>query len=182
MSERERRAVARYLIDIWLREWRSRRRRPLAHETLISAYSDARHLVDRFVGNKFNFLGGPRSARCNLGQMVGRSSDAVPAALADTAELVIRYLDEAGDLASAKPASRERDRQIIRTMAAGYFHSRDFNDSKVGWGLGLSHTSVRDRRLARSARIMAALHRDCPDLWDAKGYPVHQFALTAAAA
>jgi hypothetical protein len=154
------------------------------HETVIASYSEGRHTVDRFVGNRFTYLGGPRGVHSSLGNLTGSSGASVPAALADTAELVLRYLNEAGDLASAKPQSIEVDRRIIELMAASYFHSggREFNDSAVAREVGLSHTSVRDRRLARSARIMAALHRDAPDLWDAKGFPVHQFVLTASAA
>jgi hypothetical protein len=100
-------------------------------------------------------------------------------ALADTAEAVLTYLDEAGDLASAKPRSKEIDKKIVRELAADYFHSQQINDSAVGRRVGLSHTSVRDRRLSRSARIMAALHKIAPDLWDPKGRPTNEFVLTA---
>jgi hypothetical protein len=183
LSESERRAVARFVIGVWRNEWKRRRRRPVPHETIIAAYCEARHTVDRFVGNRFNFLGGPRSARCNLGQMVGGSSgETVPAAEADVAELVIRYFNEGGDLASAKPQSTIVDRRIMELMAAAWHRDHEVNDSDVGRTIGLSHTSVRDRRLARSARIMAALHENCPDLWGSNGHPAHDFEITAAAA
>jgi hypothetical protein len=95
------------------------------------------------------------------------------APLADQAEAVIKYLEKAGDLAKAKPASIEVDRRIIETMAATYHRDREINDSDIGRKFKLSHTSVRDRRIARSARIMAQLHKDCPSLWNAKARPVN---------
>jgi hypothetical protein len=171
LTHAERRDAARFIADVWQHQRRRLRRRPQPHETVIAAYAAGREILDAFVGDKLRFLGAPRDACCALGDFAAATRSR-PSALADQAEAALRYLEEAGDATNAKAASIAVDRRIIETMAATYHRDREINDSDVGRMIGLSHTSVRDRRLARAARIMAQLHRDCPDLWSDKSGPV----------
>ena len=120
LTAAERRDAARFMRDIWRYEHKARRRRPHASETVISAYATAREILDAWVGNPFKFLGAPRVARGCLSDLTGGGSK-VPAQLADAAEAILRYLDQAGDLATAKPESVAVDRRVIETLAADYF-------------------------------------------------------------
>lgn len=172
-TDAERRDVALFVRDVWRHERKRRRCRPAPHETLIAAYAAADAIVAAEVGNTFRYLGaphGPRSCLSTLTSAVTKMS----ARLGDQAALVLEYLDAAGDRPGAKPESVEIDRRIIRTMARDYHRTYHFNDSAVGKQLGLSHTSIRDRRVARAARVMSRLHADAPSLWSGKGRPVDE--------
>jgi hypothetical protein len=182
----DRLSAARFVADVWHNERKCRRRRPAPHEVVIASYAAATEILDAFVGsNQFRYLGAPREARTCLYALTGGGTK-VPSRLADQAEVTLKYLDQAGDLLTARAESKDADRRIMQAMASTYFRRRagrtirDVNDSEIGRSVGLSHTSVRDRRLARSARIMAALHRDFPDLWRKNGRPVAEQASTAA--
>jgi hypothetical protein len=171
LTDAERRDAARFAADVWRHEYKRRRRRPQPHEVVVSAYAAAREILDTYVGDRVLFLGGPRALRGALAVITSGGAK-VSAPLADRAEAAIKYLEQAGDNPTAKPASIVVDRRMVELMAQTYHRDREVNDCDVGRKLGLSHTSVRDRRLARSARILAQLHADCRDIWNAKLRPV----------
>jgi len=61
---------------------------------------------------------------------------------------------------------------MIRTLAEQYKLTGQINESAAGRAIGLSHTSIRDRKLARALRVLQALHRDYPDIWNEKLRPI----------
>jgi hypothetical protein len=174
------RAAARFISDVWRHEKARLHRRPRADECVIAAIALATQTVDAFVGDHIAYLGGPRGARNAFATLT--SGRARPSAqLADQAEAALRYMTEAGDLPGGKPQSVAVDRKVIEALAkhfkqtgeAKHFkQTGDINDSVVGRQIGLSHTQVRDRRLARSMRILKRLHDDCPDIWGPKLRPI----------
>jgi hypothetical protein len=61
---------------------------------------------------------------------------------------------------------------MIQTLAEQYKTAGQINETAAGRKIGLSHTSIRDRKLARALRVMQALHRDCPEIWNGKLRPM----------
>lgn len=171
LTDTERREVALFIAAIWRAERERRRRQPTAEHVVAVAYATAMALVDAEVGNHFLYLGAPRPVRAAL-LVVSANAATVSRRLSDVAANVVAYLDQTGDSPTAKPESIAIDRRIVALAARDYHRNGTINDSEIGRKIGLSHTSVRDRRLARSARIMARLHGDMPSLWAARGRPV----------
>jgi hypothetical protein len=174
-TDAQRRDVALFLLDVWKAERQNLRRKPTADELIVAAHSAAIAVVGAEVGNPWRYLGAPgrpRSALADIASGVTR----VSAQLGDRASLVLDYLRAAGDRPNAKPASIDADRRVMEELARHHF-AGGVSDSAIGRKIGLSHTQVRDRKLARAARIMARLHSDCPWIWTAKGRPISdQFA------
>jgi hypothetical protein len=171
MTDTDSRAAARFISDVWRHEKARLYRRPRADECVIAAYALASQIIDNFIGDRITFLGGPRGARNAFATLAG--GRARPSAqLTDQAETALRYLTEVGDLATAKPASVEMDRKVMCAHAEHFRRYQEINDSEVGRRVRLSHSQARDRRLARSLRILRRLHQDFPDLWSDKLRPV----------
>jgi hypothetical protein len=157
------RAAARFIADVWAHERKRLHRGPRPDECVIAAHALATQIVDSFVGDRIAFLGGPRMARNAFATLA--SGRAKPSAqLADQAEAALRYLDRAGDLATARKESVAHAEHFRRCQ--------EINDSEVGRRVKLSHTQCRDRRISRSLRILKRLHDDCPDIWSAKLRPI----------
>lgn len=174
MADNDIRAVALFMRDVWHAEFKRRRSRPTHDELVIAAYATSMALVNAEVGDAFKYLGAPRHVRSALQEFSGGAAR-FSRRLSDTALQVVEYLDRSGDNATARTAqSIELDRRVIALAARDYHRTGTVSDSDLGRALGVSHTSIRDRRLARSARIMARLHADVPDIWSANGRPVSE--------
>jgi hypothetical protein len=168
-TDAQRRDVALFLADVWKAERLKLRRKPTADDLIVAAHAASIAIIGAEVGNPWRYLGAPGRPRSALADMASGVTR-ISARLGDRASLVLDYLRAAGDRHNAKPASIDADRRVMEELARHHF-AGGVSDTAIGHKIGLSHTQVRDRKLARAARIMARLHADCPWIWTAKGHP-----------
>lgn len=171
LSDVERRLASAFILEIWRSEFKRLRRRPEPFEVTIAARVAAEALVRRGQGDHFNV---PRLARSPLFRLLGNGGSSyfdVAPDIAEQAATALRYLNAVGDNPKSTAASTEVDRRVFDAATAMFRNTGRINDSEIGRHIGVSHTQARDRKIGRGARIAAALHRDCPDLWEAQGRP-----------
>ena len=162
------RAAARFISAIWKHAYRADRRHPPLDRVLASAEVNAKAILNAHVGNRFRFLNAPQRARCRFWQDLSANGGSRPSRqLADEAHAALAYLHyNNGDNPKANPRSVATDRLVWEMFVEGS------TDRAIGRQLDMTHTSVRDRRSARAARIGQQLHEDCPDLWSPTGKPL----------
>jgi hypothetical protein len=88
------------------------------------------------------------------------------------AEATLRYFQIAGDNPKSTEQSVTIDRQIADLLAKQKMRGESFCIERVAKAVKLSRPSTHERYKLRCARILKALHRDCPTRFDDKGCPV----------
>jgi hypothetical protein len=163
------RDVARFVRETWLDLKRYCRRRPTQAEVVIATLAYAAGIVNQ---SNREAQATPLLARSLLFASHGRTK--ISDGLTDRAAAAIEYIGAAGKL-----DADQVDHAIFDIAVRDYVRGVDVNDTRISRELerkriggGLRGGQVEFRRLAVSAKIMAALHRDCPDIWDGKGRPV----------
>ena len=171
LSDAELRAASAFILDVWRSEYKRLRRRPEPFEVVIGARVAAEALVRRAQGNQVTL---PRLGRSPLFRLLGGGASHVDVApdLAEQAALVLRYVAVFGDNPKATAASTDVDRRVLEAAVSMFRGSGQVNDTEAGRRVGISHSQARERKINRGLRVAAALHRDCPDVWDPHGRPV----------
>jgi hypothetical protein len=189
MMDDQTRDAARFIADAYAHERKRLRRYPTPDECCVAAFAMAISILDSHVGDRFSYYGLRRGPRSNNGNVfVTLASGRAPpsARLADQAEAALQFMTEAGDRVGAKPDSVAIDRKVMEALGKNFKdtcenfkRSGQINDCAAARQIDLSHTQVRDRRLARSLRILNRLHSDCPDLWSPKLRPIAEKSIAS---
>lgn len=165
LTHQERDRASSFIAALYTELRRRIRRKPKDHEIVVAAYGHAVTIMSATQSRERpRGLARPVVARIAAPDVMGPV--AYSAAQVTTAGCVLRYLDEIGDRRSNDPraiAGNALDRRILRELADEYSRPDCVNESRVARKVGRSHTTVRDRKLARCCRIMAAIRDEFPE-------------------
>jgi hypothetical protein len=150
LSNNADRDAARAINEIWRHLHKSCRRRPTSWEAIVTAYGEAKKAVECY--NKSYFRGGPRKPRCALNLIFGGGPGGITAQTAERAETTLKYINRFVGTVTPRAAL------LFETAVADYLADFGISKSSVGNKIG--------------ERVAKALHKDFPDLWDAKLRPV----------
>lgn len=178
LTDHDRRNAAFFVADVWRHLFNRFRRWPTPQEAVRAAHGAAMNILATFEaatrdpkpGQEQSFSSMlARSALIGRGGVGNVYSDEIA-----RAEAVKRYFEISGDNAKASEQSVTIDRKIANMLAKQAMRNKNLDIATVAREVGLSRPSTHERYKLRCARIMAALHRDCPDIFDAKGCPVRE--------
>jgi hypothetical protein len=170
LTDHDRRNAAFFAADAWRHLFNRFRHQPTPQDAVVTAHGFAKMVIE--AATRSPFPGQPQS----LASILGFSGGVVGYKAQDVtrAEAVIKYFDIAGDNAKASEKSITIDRNIADMLAEQRMRNQSFSIEKVAAAVKLSRPSTHERYKLRCARIMKALHNDCPDIFDAKGCPVRE--------
>ena len=151
------RHVAAFLKAVYDDERKALRRKPKPEEWIIAAMAIARIKSDAGVS-------GAAPSRLRRGERLSFDFSGHEIEVADEALL---YLRQVGDRGEQFAESDAVDRYILGQLANAWISDERPNETAIGRKIGLKHTSVRDRKIRRCARIAGKIRLAFPEGFEA---------------